>query len=95
MMVPSANATPVHHRVRGHMAPGCAPRPHTWPGSGARGRVSDPSTGGNYINFQLAEDDTARTAAAYGRNDQRHQRLKAKYDPENVFRVNRNISPAR
>ena len=24
------------------------------------------STGGNYVNFQLAEDDTTRTAEAYG-----------------------------
>jgi FAD/FMN-containing dehydrogenase len=51
------------------------------------------STGGNYVNFQLAEDDTARTAAAYGGNYQRLRRLKSTYDPENVFRVNRNISP--
>jgi FAD/FMN-containing dehydrogenase len=52
------------------------------------------STGGNYVNFQLAEDDVARTAAAYGKNYARLERLKAKYDPANVFRVNRNISPA-
>ena len=52
------------------------------------------STGGNYVNFQLAEDDVSRTAAAYGKNYTRLERLKAKYDPANVFRVNRNISPA-
>lgn len=51
------------------------------------------STGGNYINFQLAEDDTNRTAAAYGSNYERLQRVKAAYDPDNLFRVNRNISP--
>jgi FAD/FMN-containing dehydrogenase len=52
------------------------------------------STGGNYINFQLADDDTARTADAYGANYQRLQRVKADYDPDNLFRVNRNIPPA-
>jgi hypothetical protein len=52
------------------------------------------STGGNYVNFQLAEDNSARTADAYGSNYERLQRVKAKYDLENLFRVNRNISPA-
>ncbi len=52
------------------------------------------STGGNYVNFQLAEDDTARTADAYGKNLERLQRAKAAYDPHNLFRVNRNIAPA-
>jgi hypothetical protein len=52
------------------------------------------STGGNYVNFQLAEDDESRTAAAYGQNYERLRRVKAAYDPENLFRVNRNISPA-
>jgi hypothetical protein len=51
------------------------------------------STGGNYVNFQLAEDDSGRTAEAYGRNYERLQRIKAEYDPENLFRMNRNIAP--
>ncbi|MGH8777352.1 MAG: BBE domain-containing protein [Jiangellaceae bacterium] len=51
------------------------------------------STGGNYVNFQLAEDDDTRTAGAY-RADYEHLReVKAQYDPDNLFRVNRNISP--
>jgi FAD/FMN-containing dehydrogenase len=57
-------------------------------------RIRPFSTGGNYVNFQLAEDDAARTADAYGRNYQRLQRVKDKYDPHNLFRVNRNIPPA-
>jgi FAD/FMN-containing dehydrogenase len=57
-------------------------------------RIRPFSTGGNYVNFQLAEDDAARTAAAYGTNYQRLQRVKATYDPDNLFRVNRNIPPA-
>jgi FAD/FMN-containing dehydrogenase len=52
------------------------------------------STGGNYVNFQLAEDDTARTADAYGKNYEKLQRVKAEYDPNNLFRVNRNIPSA-
>ena len=57
-------------------------------------RIRSYSTGGNYINFQLADDDDNRLAAAYGDNFERLQRLKAEYDPDNLFRVNRNISPA-
>jgi FAD/FMN-containing dehydrogenase len=52
------------------------------------------STGGNYVNFQLAEDGPDRTADAYGRNYDRLRQVKAAYDPDNLFRVNRNISPA-
>lgn len=51
------------------------------------------STGGNYVNFQLAEDDAGRTADAYRGTYERLRRIKTEYDPENVFRVNRNIRP--
>jgi FAD/FMN-containing dehydrogenase len=53
------------------------------------------STGGNYVNFQLAEDGLDRTAAAYGTNFERLRRIKAVYDPNNLFRVNRNIPPGK
>lgn len=52
------------------------------------------STGGNYVNFQLADDDATRTADAYRGTYERLRRVKARYDPYNLFRVNRNISPA-
>lgn len=52
------------------------------------------STGGNYVNFHLAEDGADRTAAAYGGNFERLRRAKSAHDPHNVFRVNRNITPA-
>ena len=52
------------------------------------------STGGNYVNFQLAEDDNDRTADAYGTNFERLRSAKSTYDPHNLFRVNRNIPPA-
>lgn len=51
------------------------------------------STGGNYVNFQQAEDDAARTADAYRKNYERLRRVKARYDPDSLFRVNRNIPP--
>ena len=52
------------------------------------------STGGNYVNFQTADEDPSRTRAAYRDNFDRLVRVKATYDPENLFRVNRNIAPA-
>ncbi len=74
--------------------PGAPADPHVaWARDGWE-RIRPFSTGGNYVNFQLAEDDTARTAAAYGTNYQRLRRVKATYDPGNLFRVNRNIPPA-
>ncbi|MPZ16140.1 MAG: hypothetical protein GEU73_17275 [Chloroflexi bacterium] len=56
-------------------------------------RIRPFSTGGNYVNLQLLEDDAGRTAAAYGKNFERLRRVKAEYDPDNLFRVNRNIPP--
>lgn len=51
------------------------------------------STGGNYVNFQVADDDEGRTAAAYGSNMERLRQIKSAYDPHNLFRVNRNVAP--
>jgi FAD/FMN-containing dehydrogenase len=52
------------------------------------------STGGNYINVQTADDDDLRIRQAYGANLDRLARVKSVYDPDNLFRVNRNIRPA-
>lgn len=52
------------------------------------------STGGNYVNFQLDDDDDERLRAAYGENYRRLRDVKRKYDSENFFRINRNITPA-
>jgi FAD/FMN-containing dehydrogenase len=77
----------------GTWPPGAPSDPHVaWARDGWE-RTRPFSTGGNYVNFLLAEDDTGRTAAAYGTNYQRLQRVKADYDPGNLFRVNRNIPP--
>ncbi len=49
------------------------------------------STGGNYVNFQTDDEPDARTAASYGANYERLLAAKRRYDPTNLFRVNRNI----
>jgi len=53
-------------------------------------------TGEVYLNFTGldAEDASAGVDTAFGRNLQRLAEIKAKYDPENFFRVNNNIKPA-
>ncbi|HEX3272067.1 MAG TPA: FAD-binding oxidoreductase [Ktedonobacterales bacterium] len=51
------------------------------------------SAGGGYINMIMDEgQDLVR--AAYGENYDRLAQIKAKYDPDNLFRVNQNIIPA-
>jgi FAD/FMN-containing dehydrogenase len=56
-------------------------------------RIRPFATGGNYVNFQTDDEDQV-PADAYGKNFERLQRIKAEYDPDNLFRVNRNIPPA-
>lgn len=51
------------------------------------------STGGAYINFMTEEEGRDRIEAAYGRATlERLAALKAKYDPENLFRHTKNIT---
>ena len=55
----------------------------------------EPHRAGVYVNFLDSDDDTNRIHEAYG--DATYMRLvevKTKYDPENVFRNNKNIQPA-
>jgi FAD/FMN-containing dehydrogenase len=51
------------------------------------------STGGGYVNF-FTEDEGERVVQAYGANYERLQGIKQRYDPDNVFRMNINVSPA-
>ena len=51
------------------------------------------STGGNYINFQTADEADSRTLESYRGNYSRLESIKAIYDPTNLFRVNRNVRP--
>ena len=53
------------------------------------------STGGNYVNFLSADESPERFQAALGKGLARLTEVKAKWDPENVFRTNRNIIPVR
>ncbi|MFD1642377.1 FAD-binding oxidoreductase [Halohasta litorea] len=50
------------------------------------------ATGGVYVNF-ISEAD-GEESLAYRDNYARLAELKAKYDPDNVFRVNQNVEPA-
>jgi len=52
------------------------------------------ATGGVYVNF-MPEDEAQRVkAGAYGPNYERLSKLKARYDPTNLFRLNQNVPPA-
>jgi FAD/FMN-containing dehydrogenase len=51
------------------------------------------ASGSVYVNF-LTEDESGRSADAYGANYPRLAQIKKKYDPANLFRSNLNIMPA-
>jgi hypothetical protein len=51
------------------------------------------SAGGAYVNFMMDDEGQARVKATYGGNYDRLARVKATYDPDNLFRVNQNIEP--
>ncbi|MNC92283.1 putative FAD-linked oxidoreductase YvdP [compost metagenome] len=51
---------------------------------------------GIYLNFPgFGEEKEEMVRAAYGANYERLVTIKTKYDPENLFRMNLNIPPAR
>ena len=77
----------------GQWAPDAADGEHIAWVREAWGSVRAFSTGGNYLNFQTADEDTERLRATYGTNYDRLVEVKEMYDPENVLRSNRNIRP--
>ena len=64
---------------------------------GARRPLSTPAKpfmgAGRYVNYFGDDEPRDAVAAAYGPNYRRLQEVKAKYDPENFFRLNHNIQP--
>ena len=59
-------------------------------------QITPYSTGTTYTNFTGQADETtgALAANAYGANMMRLSLIKARYDPDNFFRLNPNIAPA-
>jgi FAD/FMN-containing dehydrogenase len=51
------------------------------------------SSGAAYVNFMMEDEGEERIRATYGENYERLAEIKARYDPENFFRVNQNIRP--
>ncbi len=51
------------------------------------------SAGGAYINFMMEEGED-RIKATYGDNYKKLIKVKSRYDPKNLFRVNQNIKPS-
>lgn len=54
--------------------------------------VNPHSAGGGYVNFMM-DEGTDQVKASYNENYERLSIIKAKYDPDNFFRVNQNIKP--
>ena len=52
------------------------------------------ATGGVYINF-MTEEETDRVSAAFGSSYDRLKKIKRKYDPKNLFRMNQNVKPGK
>ena len=57
--------------------------------------ISEFGTGSVYLNFTGLADEpvSAGVNSAFGRNLKRLAETKASYDPDNLFRLNNNISP--
>jgi FAD/FMN-containing dehydrogenase len=65
----------------------------TW-GRGYWNAVHPFNMEGAYVNFMFDDEAQGRVQATYGDNYQRLAAIKARYDPQNLFRVNQNIQPA-
>ncbi len=56
-------------------------------------RMTPHATGSAYVNF-MPIDEAAPLSSAYGANAAQLSRIKGRYDPGNLFRLNHNIPPA-
>jgi FAD/FMN-containing dehydrogenase len=56
-------------------------------------RIQPFVAGGVYVNELGDDEGVDRVQMAYGLNYDRLRRIKAKYDPDNLFRLNANIAP--
>ncbi|WP_414472142.1 FAD-binding oxidoreductase [Microvirga sp. M2] len=57
-------------------------------------RATEPfATGSAYVNF-MPDDEADRIEKVYGANYPRLAKIKGRYDPRNMFRMNQNIRPA-
>jgi len=57
-------------------------------------RMQPHSPGSSYLNFPGFLEEEGLVEKAYGHNYARLAAIKAKYDPQNLFRLNQNIPPA-
>jgi FAD/FMN-containing dehydrogenase len=74
--------------------PGALPAERDWVRSFWDALRPHAGSSGSYVNF-MSEYDEDRVRAAYGAEKyQRLARIKAEYDPDNVFHLNANIKPA-
>lgn len=48
---------------------------------------------GSYVNWMMPDEDKNRVKSAYGSNYEKLLELKRKYDPQNIFSMNHNITP--
>ena len=95
-----AGATAFPHRQEGYnflilaqwMQPSDTSRCVTWARETYQ-RMQPFFAPGRYVNYLDDDEAGDPVAAAYGPNYRRLQRLKAKYDPKNFFRMNQNIRP--
>ena len=54
----------------------------------------EPYTDGFYVNTMAGDDPHQRVRSTYGGNYPRLVKLKDKYDPTNLFRLNANVPPS-
>jgi FAD/FMN-containing dehydrogenase len=86
MARPASNAGPTGHRAAEFSVIVDAPRP------GLADALQPHGMGGSFLNF-LGDPSRAQTAFTHA-NYERLRDVKRRYDPDNLFRLNHNITPA-